>query len=72
VKKDDLFLTAKELAARHQGDGGRARLFPHRVPGRKFEVYASKMIDDYDATSGATRRATKAVDGKQANDSKKL
>jgi hypothetical protein len=32
----------------------------------------SKIVDDYDATSGVTRRATKAVDGKQANDPKKL
>jgi NAD(P)-dependent dehydrogenase (short-subunit alcohol dehydrogenase family) len=35
-------------------------------------VYAAKIVDDYDANSGATRRATKAVDGKQANDPKKL
>lgn len=34
--------------------------------------YAESVIDDYDASSGATRRATAAVNGMQANDPKKL
>lgn len=35
-------------------------------------VYTDNIIAAYDATSGETRRATRAVDGKQANDPKKL
>ncbi|HBH67946.1 MAG TPA: short-chain dehydrogenase/reductase, partial [Erwinia persicina] len=34
-------------------------------------VYTDNIIAAYDATSGETRRATRAVDGKQANDPKK-
>jgi NAD(P)-dependent dehydrogenase (short-subunit alcohol dehydrogenase family) len=34
--------------------------------------YAATIIDDYDATAGGTRRATVEVNGKQANDPRRL
>lgn len=35
-------------------------------------MFTTKVIDDYDATSGAVRRWMKEADGKQPNDPRKL
>jgi hypothetical protein len=72
VKKDDLFLTANELTAGHRGDGGRARLFSHRVPGRKFGGLCLENDRRLPRHLRSDAAATKAVDGKQGNDPKKL
>ena len=67
VERDPI-ITAKEVATRHQGDGGRARLFPQRVPGRKF----GGLCLENDRRLRRHLRGDAAVDGKQANDPKKL